>query len=98
MGKQKRIPLPKEFTEGQMKTQTEMLQVNKKSKQLYIGIPKEEDPTENRIALVPASVSSLIAHGHRVVIEAGAGERSAYPDNKYSELGLSIYIDSKRKK
>ena len=90
MGKQKRIPLPKEFTEGQMKTQTEMLQVNKKSKQLYIGIPKEEDPTENRIALVPASVSSLIAHGHRVVIEAGAGERSAYPDNKYSELGADI--------
>jgi alanine dehydrogenase len=90
MGKQKRIPLPKEFTEGQMKTQTEMLQVNRKSKQLYIGIPKEEDPTENRIALVPASVSSLIAHGHRVVIEAGAGERSAYPDNKYSELGADI--------
>ena len=90
MGKQKRIPLPKEFTEGQMKTQTEMLQINKKSKQLYIGIPKEEDPTENRIALVPASVSSLIAHGHRVVIEAGAGENSAYPDNKYSELGADI--------
>jgi len=90
MAKQKRIPLPKEFTEGQMQTQTEMLQINKKSKQLYIGIPKEEDPAENRISLVPASVASLIAHGHRVVIEAGAGEKSAYPDNKYSELGADI--------
>ncbi len=90
MGKHKRIPLPKEFTEGQLETQTEMLQVNKKSKQLYIGIPKEENPTENRIALVPASVSSLIAHGHRVVIEAGAGEKSAYADSKFSEVGADI--------
>ncbi len=90
MAKQKRIPLPKEFTESQMQTQTEMLQVRKKSKQLFIGIPKEESPSENRVALVPASVASLIAHGHRVVIETGAGTKSAYADNKYSEVGADI--------
>ena len=90
MAKQKRIPLPKEFTESQMQTQTEMLQLSKKSKQLFIGIPKEESPSENRVALVPASVASLIAHGHRVVIETGAGTKSAYADNKYSEVGADI--------
>jgi len=90
MGKQKRIPLPKEFTENKLQTQTEMLQLKKKSKQLFIGVPKEDKVTENRVSLVPASVSSLIAHGHRVVVEASAGEKSAYADNKYSEVGADI--------
>ncbi len=88
--KQKRIPIPKIFTEGRFQTQTEMLQLQHKPDKLFIGIPKETTIQENRVALVPASVASLIAHGHRVVVEAGAGEKAHYSDHDYSEIGADI--------
>ncbi len=88
--KQKRIPIPQIFSQGQFQTQTEMLQVQHKSNKLFIGIPKESTLQENRVALVPASVATLIAHGHRVVIETGAGEKSNYSDHAYSEVGADI--------
>ena len=88
--KKKRIPIPKIFTEGQLQTQTEMLQVQKKPNKLYIGIPKETTLQENRVALVPASVATLVAHGHRVVVEKDAGAKANYSDHVYSEVGAEI--------
>ncbi len=88
--KKKRIPIPKVFTEGSFQTQTEMLQLQRKPNKLYIGIPKETTLQENRVALVPASVAALIAHGHRVVVETKAGEKSNYSDHDYSEVGADI--------
>ena len=88
--KKKQIPIPKIFTEGSLQTQTEMLQVKPKSKKLFIGIPKESTLQENRVALVPAAVASLIAHGHRVVVEKDAGAKSNYSDRAYSEVGADI--------
>lgn len=73
-----------------MQTQTEMLQVKQKRGGLFIGIPKERTLQENRVAIVPASVKSLITAGHRVIIEAGAGEKARYPDLEYSEKGAEI--------
>ncbi len=86
----RRIAIPKEFTQGAVETQAEVLQVQQRPTQMYIGIPKEDTLQENRIPLVPASVASLIAHGHRVVVETGAGEKSAYPDHRFSEVGADI--------
>jgi alanine dehydrogenase len=88
--KEKRIPIPKIFTEGQLQTQTEMLEVQRKPNKLYIGIPKEVTLQENRVALVPSSIETLIAHGHRVVIESGAGEKSQFSDHEFSEAGAEI--------
>ncbi|HHH50089.1 MAG TPA: alanine dehydrogenase [Saprospiraceae bacterium] len=88
--KKKKIPIPKIFTERQMHTQTEMLQVQRKSRKLFIGIPKETTLQENRVALVPASVATLVAHGHRVVVEKDAGIKSNYSDHVYSEVGADI--------
>jgi alanine dehydrogenase len=88
--KQKRVPIPKVFTEGRFQTQTEMLQLQRKPNKLFIGIPKEIAMQENRVALVPASVASLIGHGHRVVIEKDAGKSAHYSDNDYSEVGADI--------
>lgn len=85
-----KIPIPKSLTEGQGQTQTEMLQVPQKPNKLFIGIPKEDMLTENRVALVPASVATFIANGHRVVVETGAGEKSNYSDHKFSEVGAEI--------
>ena len=88
--KERSISIPKIFTEGQLQTQTEMLQVARKPSKLYIGIPKEVTLQENRVALVPSSVTSLIAHGHRIIIQTGAGEKSNYSDHDYSEAGAEI--------
>jgi len=72
------------------RTQPEMLQVNPKHQRLFIGIPVETTLQENRVALVPHSVATLTAHGHRVVVEAGAGEKARFSDNDYSEAGAEI--------
>lgn len=88
--KDRRISLPREFTGTRYETQTEMLQVQQKPNKLYIGIPREVTMQENRVALVPSSVATLIAYGHRVVIETEAGEKSNYSDHDYSEAGADI--------
>lgn len=86
----KKIHVPKEFTDVQMMTQTERLQRPNKSKRLYIGIPKEISLQENRVALDPASVRTLIASGHQIVIEEGAGLKSRFADYDYAEAGAAI--------
>ena len=88
--KEKKIPLPKEFTEGQLMTQPETLQRGQKQQHLYIGIPKEITLQENRVALVPSSVTNLVASGHRVVLETGAGLKSKFSDHDFSEAGAEI--------
>lgn len=88
--KERRINVPKVFTESQFRTQTEMLHLEHKPSKLYIGIPKELSKQENRVSLIPSSVATLIAHGHRVVIQSGTGERANYSDHDYSEAGAEI--------
>lgn len=51
---------------------------------------------ERRVALVPAAVATLIAHGHEVIVEAGAGRQANYGDFKYSEVGAKIVHDKKQ--
>lgn len=88
--KEKRIPIPKIFTEGQLQTQTETLELKKRPEKLFIGIPKEITLQESRVALVPSSVATLVGHGHRVVVESGAGEKSNFSDHEFSEAGAEI--------
>lgn len=88
--KKKRIPIPKVFTEGTLQAQPEVLQLQRKPNTLFIGIPKETTLQEHRVALVPSAVSTLIARGHRVVVESGAGEKSNYSDHDYSEVGADV--------
>lgn len=78
------------FTESELQPQEEVLAVMRKKKKLYIGIPKETSFQENRVSLVPSSVATLIAYGHRVVVEKDAGEKSNYADQEYSEAGAEI--------
>lgn len=67
-----------------------MLEVQRKPRKLFIGIPKESTYQENRVAIVPSSVASFIHRGHRVMVEREAGEKSNYTDNDYSEAGADI--------
>lgn len=87
---EKKIHIPRELTEGQIHTQTETLERSKRPDRLFIGIPREIVPEENRVALIPSSVSNLVNHGHRIVIESGAGEKAYYPDHEYAEAGAEI--------
>jgi len=71
-------------------TQPETLDVLPRQQHLFIGVPRETTLQENRVALVPHSVATLTAHGHRVVVEAGAGTRAKYSDYDYSEAGAEV--------
>lgn len=87
---EKKIHIPKIFTEGSLRPQEERLDVRQRPNKLYIGIPKESTFQENRVTLVPSSVANLVAAGHRVVIEAGAGEKSYFSNHDFSEAGADI--------
>ena len=78
------------FTEGQYQTQAEVLAIDNKSKSITIGIPKEEFNDENRIALVPNSIRTLVGYGHKVKVESDAGKKSNYSNHDYSEAGALI--------
>src|SRR5438045_3297230 len=57
---------------------------------MKIGVPKEIKTNENRIALVPAGAEALVAAGHTVMIETGAGVGSGFPDGTYEAVGAAI--------
>ncbi len=57
---------------------------------MNIGVVKETYPGEQRVALVPAVLASLIKGGMEVVIESKAGEQSGYPDAAYVDKGGKI--------
>jgi len=57
---------------------------------LLIGVGRETDPAEKRIALLPVSVEKLVKKGLKVWIEAGLGEFLNIPDSDYLEAGAQI--------
>ena len=57
---------------------------------MLIGIPNEVKNLENRVAIVLAGVKSLVAAGHRVRIETGAGLGSGITDDQYRSFGAEI--------
>lgn len=57
---------------------------------MRIGVPKEIKTDEYRVALTPAGVRELVQRGHDVVVEATAGEGSAFPDEQYERAGARI--------
>ncbi len=63
---------------------------------MLIGVPKEIKNHEYRVALTPAGVRELIAQGHEVIVESGAGEGSGYPDAEYQGVGARLESDVER--
>ncbi|MBP0724060.1 alanine dehydrogenase [Bacillus sp. RG28] len=57
---------------------------------MRIGVPKEVKNNENRVAMTPAGVVSLISNGHEVFIETGAGLGSGFADTEYVNAGAKI--------
>ncbi len=87
---QKKYGMLSYFAQEGLATQEERLAIDSKNSKLRIGIPRESTLQENRVALVPSAVASLIGHGHEIFVEDGAGEKSNFSNNDFSEAGAQI--------
>ncbi len=57
---------------------------------MLIGVPKEIKNNEDRVAITPAGVRSLISNGHKVIVETEAGIGSGFLDEDYFKAGAKI--------
>ena len=57
---------------------------------MQVGVPKEVKVREYRVGLTPTSVRELCAHGHNVLVEAGAGLGIGSSDEDYIKAGAII--------
>jgi alanine dehydrogenase len=60
---------------------------------MNIGIPKEIKPQENRVAIQPGGVMTLVQQGHHVMVEKDAGLGSGFSDDEYVAAGAQIKAD-----
>ncbi len=61
---------------------------------MRVGIPREVKDNEFRVAMTPAGVRELCTHGHRVLVERGAGVGSSIPDEEYRRAGATLVDDA----
>ncbi len=78
------------FGKHELIPQEEALEIMHKKGSLKIGIPKETHFQEKRVCLTPDAVSVLVANGHHIMVESGAGDGANFLDNEYSEAGAQI--------
>src|SRR5262252_4492026 len=57
---------------------------------MLIGVTKEVKTHEYRVGLTPGSVRELVHHGHRVIVERGAGAEIGFDDASYAAAGAGI--------
>jgi alanine dehydrogenase len=57
---------------------------------MLIGVPKEIKNNEYRVGLVPGSVRELVANGHQVVVQKGAGIGIGFEDAAFEQVGARI--------
>lgn len=79
----------------QLIPQEERLAVATEQKSLKIGLPKERVFQERRICLTPDDIAVLVANGHQLLIEVGAGDEANFSDKDYSEAGAEIIYDTR---
>lgn len=78
------------FRNEMMMPREEMLAVDEKHQPLVIGIPKEQNGNEHRVALSPQAVQVLVNRGNKVLVESEAGKYANFQDIDYSEAGAQI--------
>jgi alanine dehydrogenase len=57
---------------------------------LVVGVPTEIKDSENRVAMQPDGVTELAHHGHRVLVQSGAGAGSRFSDDEYRSAGATV--------
>ena len=61
---------------------------------MIIGVPTEIKTDEYRVAMLPVGVEELVARGHQVLIQAGAGLGSGLHDQDYLRAGGELVSDA----
>lgn len=61
---------------------------------MRVGVPAEIKPGEHRVGLTPTAVREYVAHGHEVLVEAGAGQGAGYADEAFRKAGATIVADA----
>jgi alanine dehydrogenase len=61
---------------------------------MQVGVPREIKAGEHRVGLTPSAVREYVAHGHEVLVEAGAGLGAGYADEAYVRAGAQILPDA----
>jgi len=61
---------------------------------MRVGVPSEIKPGEHRVGLTPTAVREYVAHGHEVLVQAGAGLGAGYADEAYRRAGAAIAPDA----
>src|SRR6266571_2854431 len=59
-------------------------------RRMLIGVPKEIKPSEYRVGVTPTAVREYVTHGHRVLVESGAGDGIDAPDAAYRAAGAAV--------
>ena len=62
---------------------------------MKVGVIKETLPGERRVALVPDTVSRLIAAKLEVAVQTGAGSDAFYTDDAYQKAGATLVPDAR---
>ena len=57
---------------------------------MKIGCPTEIKPQEFRVGMTPNAAQEAVAHGHEVIIQAGAGKGAGFEDADYAAAGATI--------
>ncbi len=61
---------------------------------MLVGVPKEIKSGEARVGLIPSAVGEYVAHGHKVLVGAGAGAGIDAGDAAYTAAGATIASDA----
>ncbi len=61
---------------------------------MLVGVPSEIKVLERRVGLTPGSVREVVAHGHQVKVQTGAGVGIGASDEDYIAAGASIAGDA----
>ena len=57
---------------------------------MLIAVPRERDPRERRVSLVPETVARLTQMNHRILVEEEAGVASGFSDQQYRDAGAEV--------
>ena len=67
-----------------------MTGIEQREANMRISVPKESKNHEYRVGLTPGSVAELVAHGHEVMVQTGAGAAIGFDDGEYIRAGARL--------
>ncbi len=71
-------------------TQEKPLKQDDEQESLRIGVPREVGNEEQRVALAPSGAGALVADGHEVYVEEGAGHEAHFQNDEYVDAGAEL--------